>query len=74
LNLVESWFALLSKRILKRGVHRSTRALEKAIREFLKCHNEDAAPFVWTKSADEILVNLRRYCEAVNRHDLAKTS
>ncbi len=74
LNMVESWFALLSKRILRRGVHRSTRALEKAIKAFLDENNEDPSPFVWTKSADDILDNLRRYCEAVDRHQSAKSN
>lgn len=66
LNMVESWFSLLSKRKLKRGVHCSTQALERDINAFIHAHNEDPAPYVWTKSADEILESLRRYCEAAN--------
>lgn len=62
LNLVESLFSLLSRRRLKRGVHRSTRALEKDIRSFLDHTNDDPKPYVWTKTADDILENLRRYC------------
>ncbi len=62
LNLVESWFSILSRRKLKRGVHRSTIALEKDIRSYLDANNENPRPFVWTKSADEILKNLSRYC------------
>ena len=62
LNLVESFFSLLSRRRLKRGVHRSTLALEKDIRTFLDGHNEDPTPYVWTKSADQILQSLERYC------------
>ena len=58
LNLVESWFSLLSRRKLKRGVHRSTIALEKDIRSFLGHHNEKPRPYVWTKTADAILKNL----------------
>jgi len=65
LNLVERWFGLLEQRQLKRGSHRSTRALEAAIREFLAVTNEEPKPFVWTKSADSILENLRKYCEAI---------
>lgn len=64
LNLVESFFSFLTKRVLKRGVHRSTRALEKDIRAFLDAHNDDPTPYVWTKSADEILSSLERYCRA----------
>lgn len=62
LNLVESWFSILSRRKLKRGVHRSTLALEKDIRSHLDDNNADPKPFVWTKSADEILKNLAHYC------------
>ena len=66
LNMVESWFALLSKRALKRGVHCSTQPLERDINEFIAAHNESPTPFVWTKSADQILESLKRYCEAAN--------
>lgn len=65
LNLVESLFSLLSRRKLKRGVHRSTLALEKDIRSFLDGHNEDPRPYVWTKTADQILHSLRRYCDDI---------
>jgi len=65
LNLVESFFSLLSRKRLKRGVHRSTRALEKDIRGFLDGHNDDPAPFVWTKTADQILRSLERYCSDI---------
>jgi transposase len=66
LNMVESWFSLLSKRTLKRGVHCSMEALERDIRKFIGAHNESPRPYVWAKSADEILDSLKRYCEAVN--------
>lgn len=68
LNLVEAWFSLLSKRLLKRGVHKSTRALEDAIHAFLENNNEEPTPFKWTKSADEILENLARYCDTIAKH------
>ena len=63
LNLVERWFAELTQKQLRRGVHRSTRELEKAIREFLEASNEDPKPFVWTKSADEILESVAAFCK-----------
>jgi len=66
LNLVESWFATVSRRVTARGVHRSTQALEKDIKAFLTAHNEEPRPFVWTKPAGQILENLRRYCETAN--------
>ncbi len=62
LNLVERWFAELTQKQLRRGVHRSTRELEQAIREFLDVHNENPRPFVWTKSADEILASVASFC------------
>lgn len=63
LNQVERWFALLTQRQIKRGVHRSTYTLEQAIRKFIDAHNDDPRPFVWTKSADDILASLQRFCE-----------
>jgi hypothetical protein len=46
LNLVERWFALLTKKQLRRGVHRSTQELESAIRTFIQNHNKDSKPFI----------------------------
>ena len=66
LNLVERWFALLSQRQIKRGSHRSTVQLEKAIRSFLAIHNEDPKPFVWHKTADEIIESVGRFCTRIN--------
>ena len=63
LNLVERWFALLSERKIKRASHRSTRELERDIRDFLKHTNEHPKPFIWTKSADQILASIRRFCQ-----------
>jgi transposase len=62
LNQVERWFALLEQKQLKRGAHRSTAELEKAIYDFIEVSNEEPRPFLWTKSADDILANLERFC------------
>ena len=62
LNLVERWFALLTEKQLRRGVHRSTRELETAIKRYLTVTNESPKPFVWTKTADEILEAVARFC------------
>jgi transposase len=62
LNQVERWFALLEQKALKRGVHRSTLELETAIYEFIEVSNEEPRPYLWTKSADDILDNLSRFC------------
>lgn len=63
MNLVERWFALLSERQIKRGTHRSTVELERAIRAYLNTYNNDPKAFVWTKSADEIFASLARFCK-----------
>ena len=55
LNLVERWFALLSEKQLRRGAHRSTLDLESSIYHYLDITNDDPKPFVWTKTADQIL-------------------
>jgi transposase len=62
LNQVERWFALLEQKQLKRGAHRSTNELETAIYEFIDASNENPRPFIWTKSADDILASLERFC------------
>ena len=63
LNLVERWFAALTTSQLRRGIYRSVVALERAIREFLATHNATGRPFVWTKSADEILASIARFAQ-----------
>jgi hypothetical protein len=63
LNLVEPWFALLSLRQLRRGVHRSTKELKAAIDTFIQIHNRDPKPFVWHKTADQILDSVARICK-----------
>ena len=62
INLVERWFGLLTERQIRRGVHRSTRQLEDAIRSYMEATNEAPKPFVWTKSADDILEAVERFC------------
>lgn len=63
MNMVERWFAELTNKQIRRGIHRSTRALEDAIRNYLKLHNEQPRPFVWLKTADEIFASVARFCE-----------
>lgn len=66
LNLVERWFAELTARKLRRGVHRSVAELNADIEDWVERWNEDPRPYVWTKGADEILDNLAGYCNAIN--------
>lgn len=60
LNLVERFFGLLTEKQLRRGVFTSVRALEDAIMQFIETHNENKKPFVWTKTAEEILMKVDR--------------
>lgn len=62
LNQVERWFATLTQKQIRRGTHHSTQQLEKAIRSYLEIYNENPKPFVWSKSADEILASIKRFC------------
>ena len=66
LNLVERWFAELTSRKLRRSAHRSVTELETDIRKWINEWNKDAKPFVWTKTADEILETLAAYCSRIN--------
>jgi len=63
LNLVECWFSILQRRALAHGVHRSTYALEQALRRYIATTNEHPKPFVWAKTADEILASVARFCQ-----------
>lgn len=63
LNLVECWFAVLTRRRLQRGIFTSTQDLETAIRSYIAQTNADPRPFVWIKSADAILASIGRFCK-----------
>jgi transposase len=67
LNLVERWFGELTNRKLRRSTHRSVKALEDDVEAWIAAWNEDPKPFVWTKTADEILANLAHYCTKINK-------
>jgi transposase len=69
LNLVEVWFALLTRRRLHRGVFTSTAALEAAIHAYIDQTNAQPKPFVWTKSADTILASVGRFCQRISNSD-----
>jgi len=63
INQVERLFADLTNKQLRRGVHRSTLELERAIRQYIDIRNRHPKPFVWTKTADEILASIERFCQ-----------
>jgi transposase len=62
LNQVERFFALLTDKKIRRGVHRSVEDLKADIASFIDQHNADPKPFRWTKSADDILASIERFC------------
>jgi transposase len=66
LNLVERWFAELTTKWIKRGSHRSVPDLVASIRTWITNWNDDPKPFVWHKSADQILDSLAAYCRRIN--------
>ncbi|AEH09853.1 putative transposase [Candidatus Protofrankia datiscae] len=66
MNLVERWFAELTTRKLRRSTHRSVVELEADIRRWINAWNKDPKPFVWAKTADEILETLAAYCQRIN--------
>jgi transposase len=66
LNLVERWFAELTNKKLRRSAHRSVRALNADIRGWIETWNDDPRPYVWTKTADQILDSVATYCNRIN--------
>ena len=62
LNQVERFFALLTQRQLRRGVHRSVGQLQEAITAYINATNAEPKPFRWTKTADDILASIERFC------------
>jgi transposase len=62
INLAERFFANITEKQIRRGVHRSTEELETAIRTYIDAVNADPKPFRWTKSADDILATIKRFC------------
>jgi transposase len=66
LNLVERWFGELTNKKLRRGTHRSVRQLNTDIRAWIDTWNDNPRPFIWTKSADQILESIATYCNRIN--------
>ena len=66
INLVERWFASLTVKQIRRGTHRSTVELERAIADYISVSNRDARPFVWTRTADQILASVSRFCQRIS--------
>jgi transposase len=68
INHVERWFAELARKQIKRGVFTSVKQLEADIICFMDVHNGNPKPFKWTKSADEILASVKRFCHRVDKN------
>ena len=66
LNLVERFFAEITVKLIRRGVHRSVAALEADIRAWISNWNTNPRPYVWTRTANEILESLAAYCGRIN--------
>ena len=63
LNQVEQFFALLTYKKIRRGVYRGVNALRADVASFIAHHNADLKPIRWTKSADQILASIERFCQ-----------
>jgi transposase len=66
LNMIERWFGELTTKLLQRGVHKSVQALEADIRAWIENWNDDPRPYVWTKTADEILDSIAAFCKRIS--------
>ena len=66
LNQVERWFAYLTQDLLQRSDHRSVQALERDIRNWVTAWNENPKPFMWTKTAEQILESIARLLKRIN--------
>jgi transposase len=64
ISLAERFFANLTEKQIRRGAHRSTEELQAAIASYIDAVNAQPKPFVWTKSADDILASVKRFCAA----------
>jgi len=62
----ERWFAYLTNQLIRRGNHTSVQALEADLRTWAKTWNENPKPFVWTKTAEQILESLQRLITRIN--------
>jgi transposase len=67
MNMVERWFSALTTKKLKRSAHRSVKELAADIKSWAAAWNEDPKPFVWHKTAEQILERLAGYCAAINQ-------
>jgi hypothetical protein len=74
LNLVERWFAELTNKKLRRSAHKSVHQLNSDIRAWIETWNENHRPYVWTKTADQILESIATYCTESTTQDTSATN
>jgi transposase len=74
LNLVERWFAKITTERIRRGIFKSVAELEAAIHDYIQHNNANPQPFVWTKSADDIILKVNRGRAALGKSPLVRTS
>ena len=67
INLVERWFSELTTKLLRRGAHRSVNAHNADIRRWIDNWNENPRPYVWVKTAEQMLDSIKRYRERINQ-------
>jgi hypothetical protein len=66
INQVERWFGFLTSQLIRRGARKSVQALEADIRAWIRIWNAGPRPFVWKKTAEEILGSPARYCRRIS--------
>jgi transposase-like protein/transposase len=66
INQVERWFGFLADQKIRRGVHKNVQNLEADIRSWIKDWNDNPKPFIWTKTAAEILESLANFCRRIS--------
>src|SRR3954447_1691016 len=66
INQVERRFGILTDQLIRRGVHQSVVALENDVREWINNWNQDPKPFIWTKTAEDILQSLSKYIAKIS--------
>jgi len=69
MNLVERWFSALTTKKLQRSAHRNVKELADDIKAWAAAWNDDPKPFVWHKTADDILTRLTAYCTDVTGNE-----
>jgi hypothetical protein len=66
INQVERWFGFLTDQMIRHGTHTSVQALEADIRSWVGTWNDNPKPFVWTKTAEEIIASLGRFIQRIS--------